>query len=715
MDIRSFFGTTSTLTSKQGSSNKDDSDEEQLGPGPSKKQCSISASTSVRKYSKKWEKEFSWLQYDEDSEGAFCKICRTFGSSSMQHSRGVWITTPFTNWKKAVDRMRAHEKSSVHTNATQAALDAQLTMQQGSVLQQLQKSNGQERMRNRAAIKSFIRCTHFLTRQHIPHTTNFDKIVDLVISCGGEDLKHFLETTGRNALYTSHVAVVDFVEALGTWVEESILKRLQKASHYSIMADECTDIATLEEMSVFCRWEENGVPVEHFLEIIHLKKADAESIFSALVDCLKEKNLQVSKIVGMGFDGAATFSGKKSGVQTRFKNVAPHALFVHCHCHLLQLACVQAANSTPGMKQVYVTLTSLWKYFHFSPKRAQSLKEIQNVLDLPELKVAKPSDTRWLAHERCVKAVKSVYAAIVTTLDNIYEQLHEPEALGLSKALSKTKTIAAIFLLDYTLPQVAKLSKVLQTENLDLSVVGSLVDATLHTLEDAMLPAANWVLELSEEASTLESVTGIKITQEDIRTFLEKVAKPFVTLLKGNISSRFTSSGAILSAFSIFDPKKVPSADLATYGEDAIETLLAHYGTNKPAETLQGEATMREGVISQEIRTEWKTFRQFMAKQPKEDMKLQMRELASNDMLMTMFPNLSTLAVISLSIPVTTASVERSFSKMKLIKTRLRSCLSDTSLSHLMKIAIESPNTLSDEELEQIVDVWNRKGRRIAV
>ena len=92
-----------------------------------------------------------------------------------------------------------------------------------------------------------------------------------------------------------------------------------------------------------------------------------------------------------------------------------------------------------------------------------------------------------------------------------------------------------------------------------------------------------------------------------------------------------------------------------------------------------------------------------------------MRELASYDMLITMFPNLSRLVVISLSIPVTTASVERSFSKMKLIKTRLHSCLSDTSLSHLMKVANESSNTLSDEELEQIVDVWNRKGRRIAV
>ena len=133
------------------------------------------------------------------------------------------------------------------------------------------------------------------------------------------------------------------------------------------MADECTDVATIEEMSVFCRWEEEGSPEEHFLEIVHLKQANAESIYSALVECLKEKNLQVSKIIGMGFDGASTLSGKKTGVETRIKKLAPHALFVHCHCHLLQLACVQAANSTNGIKHVYVTLTALWKFFHYSP------------------------------------------------------------------------------------------------------------------------------------------------------------------------------------------------------------------------------------------------------------------------------------------------------------------------------------------------------------
>ena len=80
--------------------------------------------------------------------------------------------------------------------------------------------------------------------------------------------------------------MVDFIEALGKWVEESLLKHLHQASYFSITADECTDVATIEQMSVYCRWEEDGVPEEHSVEIVHLKKA-------ALVECLKKKELKV--------------------------------------------------------------------------------------------------------------------------------------------------------------------------------------------------------------------------------------------------------------------------------------------------------------------------------------------------------------------------------------------------------------------------------------
>ena len=51
----------------------------------------------------------------------------------------------------------------------------------------------------------------------------------------------------------------------------------------------------------------------------------------------------------MGFDGAAIFSGDKTGVQRRLKEILPHALFFHCHCHVLQLASVQATNATLGI------------------------------------------------------------------------------------------------------------------------------------------------------------------------------------------------------------------------------------------------------------------------------------------------------------------------------------------------------------------------------
>ena len=148
-------------------------------------------------------------------------------------------------------------------------------------------------------------------------------------------------------------------------------------------------------------------------------------------------------------------------------------------------------------------------------------------LDLPELKIIKPSDTRWLAHERCVKAVKASYCAIVNSLNNIYELTHEPEALGISKAMCKPTTVSAMYLLDYALPQVAKLSKALQAEQIDLTAITPLVDATLHTLDDVTLPAANWVLELMDVKGEIEEDTDIRITTETIATFQERVAKPY--------------------------------------------------------------------------------------------------------------------------------------------------------------------------------------------
>ena len=82
------------------------------------------------------------------------------------------------------------------------------------------------------------------------------------MSCGGETLQTFHDIAGRNATHSSKMPVVEFENALGTWVEESLLSGFIDTLFFTIMADECTDVTTIEELTICCHWVESGVPEE---------------------------------------------------------------------------------------------------------------------------------------------------------------------------------------------------------------------------------------------------------------------------------------------------------------------------------------------------------------------------------------------------------------------------------------------------------------------
>ena len=91
------------------------------------------------------------------------------------------------------------------------------------------------------------------------------------------------------------------------------------------------------------------------------------------------------------------------------------------------------------------------------------------------------------------------------------------------------------------------------------------MDATLNSLNDAILPLANWVLQLQDARDELKAATDIEVTHLDICSFQERVGKPFIRLIKDNTPSQFRSSSKdVLSAFSIFDPK-CPASLLMSY------------------------------------------------------------------------------------------------------------------------------------------------------
>ena len=91
---------------------------------------------------------------------------------------------------------------------------------------------------------------------------------------------------------------------------------------------------------------------------------------------------------------------------------------------------------------------------------------------------------------------------------------HEPEALGLTKILTRSSTVFSTYLLDFILPRVLKLSECLQSQNLNLTIISSLVDATLHTLDGVIQPAANCLLELLEVMDEMESTIASSLPLE---------------------------------------------------------------------------------------------------------------------------------------------------------------------------------------------------------
>ena len=183
--------------------------------------------------------------------------------------------------------------------------------------------------------------------------------------------------------------------------------------------------------------------------------------------------------------------------------------------------------------------------------------------------------------------------------------------------------------------------------------------------------------------------------------------QPYLVEVIRQISCCFKDTLGLLTAFSIFDPQKCPTdiQQLHKYGTAQLEKLLKFYGETNEIEYEGNVFSTPADFDKTERRYEWKAFKLVIF----EEKSLSLRKIATlflrSEAKCVTFPNIRILLTIAMVLPVSTATIERSFSVMKLIKDRLRNWLLPASIFKLMIIAIKGP-PLHDVDFDAVLDLW---------
>ena len=94
---------------------------------------------------------------------------------------------------------------------------------------------------------------------------------------------------------------------------------------------------------------ENVELCEEVLGFRELKKMDAQSVFGVLIPALKNWFLDLSSLVGQGYDGASVMSGNKNGLHKKISDQYPNATYVHCRSHVLNLTTAGACKNVESI------------------------------------------------------------------------------------------------------------------------------------------------------------------------------------------------------------------------------------------------------------------------------------------------------------------------------------------------------------------------------
>ena len=693
-----------------------------ISSGPSDKPAQPNRSTArfpstvmgnkKRSFNPDWFRTYSWLEYSAERDAAFCFPCRHF-SMGTGRAETAFTIDGFKDWKHATGKdgiLPRHASCSTHTAAIQAWHDFTVNEEHGtSVANRLDSARNEQIRKNRHYLQSVAETILLCSRLEISlrghdessgslNRGNFHEILQMVAKYDPV-VKERLEQGPRNATYTSPDIQNMLLQIMGDMVRKSICDGVRQAGFFSLLADETKDASKKEQMAVVVRYvDERAVIQERFLTFVEAKNLTAESLTAYLISTLTKYQLDPACIVSQGYDGASVMSGSCSGVQQRLKEVAPYAMYVHCYAHTLNLALVDCVKSVQCACDFFCLLEAL--YVFTSASKAQAAFVAKQKELHPEKQVhrlQKLSDTRWACRQSAVNAICCTYDSLLAALEEISEGTDRARAVEATGFLFQIKTFKFLIMLvtfDRVLTCTKSLSDCLQHTHINLAKAADLVSATMSTLE-TFRTDEEWgkLFRYAEEVARVSHIdttgcqprqrqtpqrlqdgivlapTGARETMSTNEQYKVNLYFPVLDSFLAELQYRFSQKNInIMKAIQTFHPQ---SANFLEHSD--LKPLALAYD-------LDYEALCMESTLA----------RRTLKKAEMGDVSDVLLELMP---LKAAFPTLLKAIQISLTISVSTAECERSFSALKRIKTHLRSTMTGRRLTDLSVLAIEKELT----------------------
>lgn len=440
-------------------------------------------------FQEKWFRDFPWVHYVPNAGGVFCFYCKeAFKRQASPLAKNVdlaFVVSGFKNWKKAIEKFRAHENSHAHKVAvtTHTHLHRTIETQLSSVKMQQQREA-------RSCLLKIMQSVRLLARQGLAlrgHESDGGNFVQLLKLRAEDDevLKRWLSKACHH--YTSPEMQNEMLTIMGNSVLRNISKEIHEVSTlmYSIIIDGVQDLSGNEQEAICLRYVDSDLlPHEDFLGLYQVSSTTGKELARMATDVLLRLNLPLSCLRGQSYDGAANMAGGAKGVQAVIKETQPLALYVHCGPHCINLVTQTACSTSTIVSDALDLVHKLGNLYHLSGKYKTIFKEVAQS-EAGSFRTLRPlCPTRWLMRVVAIQAVVDQYEKILVSLEEMAHGSSDTciTARGLLERFQKGQVLLSLIMALEVLKELECLNRSLQSKTVSVSGMLAAVDCVKNTI-----------------------------------------------------------------------------------------------------------------------------------------------------------------------------------------------------------------------------------------